>query len=69
MTNPVPLEGQRLLGHPLHEGRDWSPAGPMHRPDLRLPLGPDMHLSEQNPGSCSISCSPEKRPYTLIYIS
>ena len=67
LGKPVLQEGQRLLGHPLHEGRDWPAPGHMHRPDMRHAMGPDMHISDQNPGSCSISCSTQKRLYSLSF--
>ena len=56
LGNPPPFEGARMLGHPLHEGREWvPPAGPRHRPDLRHILGPDKHIVDPNPGSVASS--------------
>ena len=61
LGNPPPFDGIRMLGHPLHEGRDWAPpVGPRHRPDLRHIVGPDKQIVDQNPGSVALP---------LVYIS
>ncbi|KAI6652152.1 Serine/arginine-rich splicing factor RS2Z33-like [Oopsacas minuta] len=74
LSKSMPMEPQHMLGHPLHEGRDWAPpSGSRHRPDLRHILGQDNHIVDPNQGNYnynsyrfqrSIQEPPSRPPYS-----